>query len=497
MKELVEKKRQEMIQQFLSAWFLFGGMISSDTYKRTMWKSEEGVEYPDDEICGMPASYHLTLRKGLPETGANNRLVMAGHEWMLRQWFLKPLKRADIELAIYWYTNLTKVKSFPVKLFKRLLAEQTGDDIYLPIDVWGFPGGQTFLAGVPCLSFEGVGGITSFVEPHVCRYFSPIIHATKGRLMHEVAGNRHAEFGYRSDQIDALSVAKLLAIFVGNGVSKILTSCDVARLMFPEYFDDIGTIGHEYACIFQTLECNLDDADLQSMEAFVAKHEAASLLPDLIDATTVGLRNVVTVIKKNPSKPNINARIDSGEIAKICILYYERMMTENISMRTIVFEDEVSPDKVRDVYDEFRKTTGVEPVMLFPGAGGYYNRLLHRDTVSAAFKRSMTNGNPNIKFSNSEGKESIPGTIRVYGRGRTLYVADVSENVDGNPLYQKLVSDGKIVNPEDMNFHIQAGRSSETWNQYDSFEHSPLIQEWFRIYRAKRAEAQKRAREAL
>ena len=43
-----------------------------------------------------------------------------------------------------------------------------------------------------------------------------------------------------------------------------------------------------------------------------------------------------------------------------------------------------------------------------------------------------------MKFSNSPGKETIGGYIRVYGRGDTLIVADASERIDGEPLFVKL-----------------------------------------------------------
>jgi nicotinate phosphoribosyltransferase len=59
-----------------------------------------------------------------------------------------------------------------------------------------------------------------------------------------------------------------------------------------------------------------------------------------------------------------------------------------------VFEDEVSPDAVRRVYAHFKEATGQEPTLLFPGAGGYWWRLLHRDTLAAAFKRSATGDHP-------------------------------------------------------------------------------------------------------
>ena len=95
--------------------------------------------------------------------------------------------------------------------------------------------------------------------------------------------------------------------------------------------------------------------------------------------------------------------------------------------------------------------------MLFPGAGGYWWRLVHRDTVAAAFKRTATGDRPNVKFSNSPGKESIGGYLRVYGRGDTLIVADASETIDGEPLFVKLVEQGRIVYRE--SFREQAARA--------------------------------------
>lgn len=498
--EEVIQKRKKMIQEFLDRWFLLGGFISSDTYKRTMWSASY-------KVARMDAAYHLTFRKGLQETGANDRLIMAGHEWLLRQWFAKPLKRNDIEFAIAWYAKHSAVSVFPVALFRQLLDAQKGDDIYLPVDVWGFPGGQTFLAKVPSMSFEGPGGIVSFIEPQMCRYFGPVIHATKGRLMFEAAGARHAEFGYRADGSEIAAIAKLLSIYVGNGGNQVLTSTDVIEFLFPTLFKTIGTIGHEFMSALQDLAKGLDEAESESMEIFVTAHGNGMLLCDLIDAETVGLENAIRTMKNHMDKTGIGIRVDSGDIAKQCVLYFERMRKEGIegpivfkiggrngSTRTIVFENEVTPDMARNVFKYFEEETGVAAAtILIPGAGGYYYKDWHRDTVSAAFKRSKTENRPNTKFSNSPGKESIPGKARVYGRGDTLIAADASENIDGEPLYVKLVDQGRIVNPEDMNFKVQAERANKTWNQYKRIELSPLIASWMERFRQMRCEAQARA----
>src|SRR5262249_31289801 len=85
--DLLAAKRRSMREEFFSRLFLLGGWIgATDTYKRTMWAA-----VPD--LALLPACYALTMRKGLPEPGAANQLIMAGHEAMLAQWFHRPLTR--------------------------------------------------------------------------------------------------------------------------------------------------------------------------------------------------------------------------------------------------------------------------------------------------------------------------------------------------------------------------------------------------------------------
>lgn len=211
----------------------------------------------------------------------------------------------------------------------------------------------------------------------------------------------------------------------------------------------------------------------------------ASLLCDLVDAETVGLENALKVIRAHPETDRVGVRVDSGDIKGQCVLYFKQMRAAGIEPRLIVFEDEVNPEQVREVYDVFRRFTGAEPTMLFPGAGGYWWRLVHRDTLAAAFKRTATAEHPNVKFSNSPGKESIPGYLRVYARGDVLVVADDSEQVDGEPLFVKLVEQGRVV--YDESFQEQAARADRTWGRYSRWEMSPVVQGYMDRFQAMRA----------
>lgn len=480
-------KRAAMREEFFGRFFLLGGWLgATDTYKRTMWAA-----VPD--IALQRAGYGLTMRRGLPEPGANDQLIMAGHEAMLAQWFHRPLRRSDILLAERWFSEHAAVKAFPKILWHAVLDSQPGAEIHLPVDVWGFPGGQTFLPGVPCLFFEGPGGIVSYLEPAMCRYFAPVIWATKGRLM-KLATPRDAEFGLRSAPHEVLNIVLLLARFVGGGAR--ITSNDTAEFLFPEVFRSAGTIGHELMCAGQSFDRSLGEAEYEMMDRFVSALGTASLLCDLVDAESVGLENTLRVIRAHPEHERVGIRVDSGDVAQQCVLYFRAMKAAGITPRQIVFENEVTPETVRAVYDHFRAATGTEPTLLFPGAGGYWWRLVHRDTLAAAFKRSATGANPNVKFSNDPGKESLGGYLRVYHRDEALVVADASESVPGEPLFVKLVEQGRIIHRESL--EQQADRAERTWGRYRRVELSPRVAEYQRRFRAMREQevAAARARRA-
>jgi nicotinic acid phosphoribosyltransferase len=285
----------------------------------------------------------------------------------------------------------------------------------------------------------------------------------------------------------------LLARYVGGRGR--LTSSDTAEFLYPDLFRSIGTIGHEMMSAAQTFDRSLADAEHEMMDRFVTRMGHASLLCDLVDAETVGLENAIRVMKDHPAETRVGIRVDSGDTAEQCVQYHRAIQQAGLATRTIVFEDEVTPDTVRHVCEHFRKVTGQEPTMLFPGAGGYWWRLIHRDTIAAAFKRTATNGHPNIKFSNSPGKETVPGILRVHARGDTLIVADASEAPDGEPLFVRLVHQGRLVYQE--TFDEQADRADRTWNRYRRWEMSTLVRSYAERFRAMRDREVRAARQRL
>ena len=112
----------------------------------------------------------------------------------------------------------------------------------------------------------------------MCRYFAPVIQATKGRLM-KLATPRDAEFGLRSAPVEVCNLILLLARYVGGGGR--LTSNDTAEFLYPELFQSIGTIGHEMMCAAQSLDRPLGEAEYEMMDRFVSPdgHRLAAVRP--------------------------------------------------------------------------------------------------------------------------------------------------------------------------------------------------------------------------
>src|SRR4029077_5684590 len=140
----------------------------------------------------------------------------------------------------------------------------------------------------------------------------------------------------------------LLARYVGGRGQ--LTSNDTAEFLYPELFRSVGTIGHEMMCAGQTFARSLQEAEYEMMDRFVTAMGRASLLCDLVDAETVGLENALRVLRAHPETDQVGIRVDSGDVAGQCILYYRKMQEAGLTPRQIVFEDEVTPEMVRQVY---------------------------------------------------------------------------------------------------------------------------------------------------
>ncbi|MDO8556519.1 MAG: hypothetical protein Q7R96_05105 [Nanoarchaeota archaeon] len=463
--QLAKTKTQEKLWEKLQP---VNRTLASDTYKRTM--SGSSTLFAENFTC-----YNLAARKPLREEGANGRLLMAGLEKTLYSFFLNPITPEEVAEGQTFATR-AQVKKFPTKAWEATLANEG----YLPIDIWALPGGQTLLVKdgkyVPIMSVEGTGALVSHLEAHFEQTFAPIIQATKARLFKEaLGGSGFAEFGLRSDQNTNNHTTLMLALYVGGGFT--YTSNDQTALIFPE-FKDIGTIGHEDIMAYQRKGISLEEAQRQAFEDFVEANQRSALLPDVINTIHSGLPAILALVKRyQGTEKIIMPRFDSGNVPEQCITWKKMTLEAGILETKMVVEDGYNPTKARETRERYA-AAGYNPDDIIVGAGGYFQEGCSRDAISLAYKRSATRHasglEGSIKFSDSPGKESIPGQIRIYERGNTLIVAQAGETIEGTLLSQKVVSNGRIVYNETL--QTQHQRALDTWNKYSTIEYSPQTQ---------------------
>ncbi len=442
-------------------------VAATDTYKRTMSGSSE--IFSDNFSV-----YTLAARKALNEQGVNGRYIMAGLEKMLYPWFAHPVTENEVKRAQDFFTTKSAVSTFPYSAWEAVLHNEGR----IPVDIYALPGGQTFLAKdgkhIPIMSVEGKGALVSHLEPHLEGIYAPIIQATKARLMKEEVGSQFAEFGLRADENENNHITLMLALYVGGKFS--LTSDDQAVLLFPEYFKDIGTIGHEFIMAYQRENLSLEEAQERAFRDFVEANQRSALLPDVINTLHSGLPAILKLVKEYQGTDKIiMPRFDSGDVAAQCIYWKKMMLEAGIAQTKMVVEDGYTPLKARETKLKYAQA-GFNSDDIIVGAGGYFRQGCTRDAASLVYKRSATEHDgkleASLKFSDSPGKESIPGRIRIYGQENVLLVAQEGENVEGIPLMVKVVDNGNIAYHEDL--HQQAERAEKTWNKYDAIEYSPL-----------------------
>ncbi len=348
------------------------------------------------------------------------------------------------------------------------------------------------------MSVEGVGALVSHLEPHLENLYTAVIQATKAKLFHNVVGEQFAEFGLRADQNINNHVVLMASLYVGGGFK--LTSDDQAVFLFPEFFKDIGTVGHEFIMAYQKEGRTLEDAQFLAYEDFVNANERSALLPDVVHTVASGLPAILKlVLKYQGTGKVIMPRFDSGDVPAQCVEWKKMTLAAGIKETKMVVEDGYNPTKAKLTKELYAKA-GFNPEDIIVGAGGYFQDGCSRDAISLAYKRSATMHGVNViafnpkkmksidawikeaekaeqkieaslKFSDSPGKESIPGRVRVYENGSTLIVAQEGEKINGSLVYQKIVDNGRIVYKED--WHEQSDRANKTWNKYTKIEYSP------------------------
>ena len=162
----------------------------------------------------------------------------------------------------------------------------------------------------------------------------------------------------------------------------------------------------------------------------------------------------------------------------------------------IVFEDEVTPDAVRQVYEHFRRADR-------RGADDALPR--GRRLLVAAGPPRHGGGRVQAHGDRRATRTSSSPTRRARNRWAATCASTAAatrwssptppSRSTGEPLFVKLVEQGRIVYRE--TFEEQAARADRTWGKYTKAELSPRIAEYMHRFNAMRASEVAAARQRL
>ncbi len=408
-------------------------IINTDTYNRTMdylrgpegWREEE--------------TYVLQMRRS-----PHGYLVACGIEDAVNELVTQPITQEELDEAEQYYAA-NNVPFFNKDMWQAIIDENDG---FLPIEIYGARDGTVVLPGEPLIRATGPGELIAHFEHLFHRPFYDTLVATKGNELTKLLGdpNRFIEVGKRGTPDELTHLRAIKALQVGGDIT--MTSNDAAGVAFEDV-RSVGTIGHRYVQRFPSVEAAFRHA--------VENLDTVSLLVDLVDSYD-GM-NIALKLKEEyrETDKNIWVRLDSGDL-KAQLRYYldacnERGYTDPIRDRITVegFEN------LEDIAEMEAMLTEEEKKRVIYGGGGIaVSQQTSRSDASTGFKLAeyVTPAGvvePSRKFSDSPGKESLPGepTIIVLD-GLARYIAQYKEMDQGTDLLELLYANGQIAQPSSI-----------------------------------------------
>ena len=386
-------------------------IINSDTYNRTMdylrgpegWREQE--------------TYILQMRRS-----PYGYLVAAGIEDAIDELTSRPITQTELDEAEAHFEK-NNVPFFNKAMWQEIIDNNEG---LLPIEISGVRDGTVMLPGEPMLQVTGPGELIAHFEHIFHRPYYDTLVATKAHEILRVVKDpqRFIEVGKRGTPDEVTHMRATKAMQIGGGFT--LTSNDGAVAAFED-LQSVGTIGHRYVQRFPTVESAFRNA--------IERLDAVILLVDLVDSYD-GMRTALELKEEfRDTEKKLWIRLDSGDIKEQVRFYLDeckKMGFDDTNRDKVVVEGIESLDELRDIEESLSEEE--KPFVVY-GAGGL---LVAQDTTradaSTGFKLSEYE-DPETgemiacqKFSDSPGKESLPGkpTVVELVDGRRI-IAQVGE----------------------------------------------------------------------
>ncbi len=410
-------------------------IIQTDTYNRSMAHCKQ-------ELWSAGENYVLQLRRA-----PRGYLIASGIRRHIENAVGMPITQNQFDFAKAFYENYAQVPFFNEDMWRMVLEKHGG---YLPIEIDAVPDGTALLPGDPVLRVKGgvCGELAAHIEPELHRVFYDSLVATQAHeIAQKIGADRFIEVGKRGALSREVHLQAVAAMYQGGGL--YMSSNDSAAAVHPE-IKDVGTLGHRFIQFYETEE----EAFVQAIENM----DSVSLLIDLTDS----IRGIDLALKLKEryrdSGKKIWIRLDSGDLTEqtlYALKEFQRRGYTDPSLDKIVVESISDVDEMVEL-DRVVERAGFDArAHILYGAGGLLvSKDKIRSVASSGYKSSgvYVNGelDPKCKFSNSPGKESIPGWPGIYQTENGRLIAQVGEMPELPDLLIPAYRNGEILLPEGL-----------------------------------------------
>jgi nicotinate phosphoribosyltransferase len=406
-------------------------ILQTDTYNRTMGHIK-GPEWKT------PETYILQMRRA-----HEGYLIAHGIRAQIEKIARMKISPAEFTFAKEFYAT-ANVPFFNEEMWRYIIEDCEGN---IPLKIDAVPDGTAMRAGDPVIRVSGPGEVAAHFEPDFHRvFYESLVATTAHEIATKIGAERFIEVGKRGTPNEETHLQAAAAMYAGGGIS--LTSNDAAAACYPQ-LKDVGTLGHRFIQFYDTEEASYREA--------IERTNATSLLIDLTDSYR-GINKALELKEEyRETGKKIWIRLDSGNILEQVIYAlgkFKELGFDDAALDKVVVEDISTVDEMVAI-DEAVAAAGFDAKKhVLYGAGGLLvTKMKGRSDASTGYKLSGVERDgelvDKIKFSDSPGKESLPGAATLTNHNGQREIAKVGEYPEAEDLMVPAYRNGEILFTED------------------------------------------------
>ncbi len=305
-------------------------------------------------------------------------------------------------------------------------------------EMHAMPEGTVAFPNEPIIRITAPRNEAQLVETYLLNImnFQTMIASKASRVVESANGKGVVDFALRRTHSPTAGMQAARASYIAGaiGTSNVLAGKEFDMPIF-------GTMAHAYIMSF--------DSELEAFRAYSKTFGNSSVF--LIDTydTLQGAKNAVTVAKEMESegKKLKGVRLDSGDLCGLSKQVRKALDEAGLSYVKILASNDLNEYKISDLeangacIDMYGVGTEMGTSKDAPALSGVYKLAEDADEK----------GNLIAKMKLSENKSTLPGKKQVYRvfdeKGKCLkdIIATADEKVNGEPLLEKYMENGKLV----------------------------------------------------